>query len=264
MKINIFLALALSIVARHSLAQEPNKEALQVPTGAFIETIAGHATVPAQIGGEAKELSEGDLVPDGTTLHTSAGEVVRVGYSNGTQVTLGGDTEARMDEESGVPLWDLVKGIFAAKVEKKVPASEDHRFLVKTKTAVAGVRGTQFYVEQNDASESSIHTMEGVVEVAKDRSELKKGTGEKVAMNMQVKAVRSGISKPETFDRQAFMAELRTRHPFLSKVLKKPARSWQVVSEQRRQRLERAERKQNRSDRTENRRDRKERRRGHH
>ncbi|MDF3820214.1 FecR domain-containing protein [Leptospira sp. 96542] len=60
----------------------------------------------------------------------------------------------------------LLKGTLDAKITKSNPPSKDTKFNIVTPSSTAGVRGTEFRVELNDKSASTISCFEGVVDVS--------------------------------------------------------------------------------------------------
>ena len=90
------------------------------------------------------------------------------------------------------------------------------KFLVRTKAAVMGVRGTDFAVNTDaDGAAAEVHTLEGQVDVAKDDKSLFSGKGMAVKADQFVKANRGAISVPKAFDRAGFLNALKGRQPDL-------------------------------------------------
>ncbi len=113
---------------------------------------------PAEIGQEARY---------GATVRTGADGVCEVVFASRNVFRIGGDSVAvlRMDGQNGEV--ELRSGIFAAVFEKLQYLGGDG-FRVKTPTAVAGIRGTAFFIKVEDAANTYVCTCNGRLALADD------------------------------------------------------------------------------------------------
>lgn len=69
------------------------------------------------------------------------------------------------DKKGGPVAVALLKGALDAKVTKSNPPSKDTKFSIVTPSSTAGVRGTEFRVELDKKSSSTVSCFEGLVDV---------------------------------------------------------------------------------------------------
>ncbi|MEO7163911.1 MAG: FecR domain-containing protein, partial [Bdellovibrionia bacterium] len=126
------------------------------------------------IGQIQKLLREGDSVEDGGIVKTGATGSLKVFLQDQTLLYLGPNSTLNLDEVRNrkVPNISLVEGQIRAKVMKNIIASaiSNHqvKFIIRTKTAAMGVRGTDFEVVYNEANKvTSLVTFEGAVAMIK-------------------------------------------------------------------------------------------------
>jgi ferric-dicitrate binding protein FerR (iron transport regulator) len=85
-----------------------------------------------------QKTAEGAVLKAGQTIRTSAGSTAVVKYPNGSLVKLNANSSTKLISISRI---DLMRGALFAHIAK-----EDHpHFEVRTKTVVAGVRGTELF-----------------------------------------------------------------------------------------------------------------------
>jgi hypothetical protein len=140
----------------------------------------------------AKKVKIGEKVFSETVVHTGPTGKVRIVYPNGDQINVAPSSSVVISREGG-PSGDqtnlqMLYGKLRAVVTKRENAKEP-KFMVKTPTAVAGVRGTDFAVGFNPASsEGEVSVIRGKVQVAtldeKVAQDLK--SGESVAVQTPV------------------------------------------------------------------------------
>jgi ferric-dicitrate binding protein FerR (iron transport regulator) len=124
-----------------------------------IATIQGK--VETDLGSGFQVAHEGDSLKEGQSIRTGADSLVILSYANGTKLKLNALTKITTHAQRGL---DLIAGAVFAHVNKE---SHSH-FYVKTPTAVAGVRGTEFftaYGSGKQASDGWLCVNEGEVEV---------------------------------------------------------------------------------------------------
>lgn len=146
-------------------------------TASFLVTVkAGEVTysvggVNVERGGVTTALLSGDPIFEGDTILTAAsGGIVRCRLADGSTTSIGPNSKVIFEvikKEEATPfeaLIDLIKG----KITSTVVPQENPNFIVKTKTAITGVRGTVFEVsfeELNGVGTTTVAVTEGVVNV---------------------------------------------------------------------------------------------------
>jgi hypothetical protein len=178
-----------------------------------------------QRGLEVREAGEGDEVRPTERVRTDATTSVTLKYVDGSSIKVGPGSDLQVEKsKKGVQSTLLAAGYVHGEVQRKPPspsgAKPKIRFLVRTKAAVMGVRGTQF-VAAIDAVQgvAEFHTLEGTVEVAKSAEALtgvtgaagSAGGGTPVAAGQFVAAsAESGITGVQSFNAASFMGSLQS------------------------------------------------------
>jgi len=121
-----------------------------------------------------KHLKNGDAVEEGGIVKTGPTGAVKLFLQDQTVLSLGPSSTLNLDEVKNrkIPNIRLVEGQIRAKVLKNIIASaistHQVKFIVRTKTAAMGVRGTDFEVIYNPANNvTSLVTFEGAVAMIK-------------------------------------------------------------------------------------------------
>jgi len=207
-----------------------------IPSAPYVESVDGSEGVQVERAGEKIRLLPGDLLEPGDVVTTGDQQACRIIFPNLAHLSL--SKAGRLQYEGrfrGPPELFLSKGMIWAQVEKlssRKPSSESdesttpvpiadsqgvvpHRFLLRTSSAVMGVRGTEFVVE-HDGENSHFSTMEGQVEVAKTSQDLRLGkeiqpvkAEERMSWGRQAGPTRSSFHLAE------FRQHLQTNHPGL-------------------------------------------------
>jgi hypothetical protein len=129
-----------------------------------------HGKPHALFEGEYFQVSDakiGDKVDKGNIVRTAPGAKARVVYPNGDQINVGPATAYRVswDEDStkGKTQVSLAYGKLRGVIEKGGPRS---RLQIRTKSAVMGVRGTDFFIAQGGEDQATeVSILRGEVEV---------------------------------------------------------------------------------------------------
>jgi len=141
-------------------------EGKTVANNGIVNFMAGDVTITAD--GKTVKANVGDPVTQGMTIKTGSKAVVDIYFSGSVIKVLEKSTvvmkELVKDLASNKELSEFYveKGKLFSKVSRKLVEGE--KFSVTTPTAVAGVRGTEFLVEE-DAGKSKISCVEGAVAV---------------------------------------------------------------------------------------------------
>jgi len=189
---------------------------------ATVLTDSNGTTVAAQTAdGNAVQLNEGDEILAGTDLHLSKDQSVTVSTDTGMNVVADQGAKVKVsNDDDGVPLFEVALGevrAFLSPTEPK-PAVPAPRLRVTTPGAVVGVRGTDFVVNSAQGG-TDVHTLEGTVEVAGSREDLKAGRTTPLGQGEGVEGVHAGAPMvKKTFNRDEFMNRFNKRHPQLAKL----------------------------------------------
>ncbi len=135
----------------------------------------GVDTQPQEITEGRLDYFEGDVTVNGEPaelgLRVQTGDIVTTGPASAADIIFGERNIFRLQEETTARLTldasrqgvRLDRGTFAAVFDELVSAgtSEEDRFLLETSTAVAGVRGTTFFVKVEREDSTFICTCHG-------------------------------------------------------------------------------------------------------
>jgi len=139
-----------------------------------VTALVGEVTVTGHGETEPRPLEEGRPVFEGDRIVTGAGARVRLELVDGSVLQLGENTELYLDWVLHAPAYEsrnvvleLAAGILRSVVEAIAPRS---RVELRTETAVASVRGTEWITEATAAS--AIVTLDGQVAVRNRREDV--------------------------------------------------------------------------------------------
>lgn len=151
------------------------------------------------------------------------GQTVGVALKDGSEVTATTGSDLSISDyvpgtPGSVPHAELDQG--SAHFDVIHTTTGQISFYLKTKSAVMGVRGTEFVVDQSEDGTSNLHTLQGEVAMAKTEKDLGTpghftsvgaGTASYLKPSMKAPAV------PQKFDRKAYLGQLAKTHPGLAK-----------------------------------------------
>lgn len=191
-----------------------------------IESIHGAPSVTVTNGAASDKRSKGAAIEGGDHVKTGA-ESVRLIYADGSQLLIGKNTDLEViAPDTGVQWNHLHKGQVRAVVAKPSTSKKlvkSYRFGIRTKSCVSGVRGTDFTVETNEqGDQSTVRTLDGQVDVAKDQPSLLSGKGMSLLKDHFVTGnLSQALSNPTKFDRAQYMSELKQKQPGFGDLMKK-------------------------------------------
>lgn len=122
------------------------------------------------------KLNQGDLVNEKDSVKTGPMSRLEIVFEDANRITLSENSELKIsdvkfseDDTKRDVLLQLLKGKVRSQVNQKYNGA-DNQFKVSTKSAVAGVRGTDFVVElkedlQRDERKTTVSTFSGAVEL---------------------------------------------------------------------------------------------------
>ncbi|MBT7610795.1 MAG: FecR domain-containing protein [Bacteriovoracaceae bacterium] len=165
--------------------------------------VRGHVTKLDPNSKKAVILKKGDLLYEDTSIVTSKKSIVRVRFANNSVLTLGQNSKFIIEEMKNKEstLVNLLMGQLRAKVDKAKTGQPKNKFIMKTRTAAVGVRGTEFLTVYNPTGQNtSLVTIEG--EVAMKKVVKKRGIVDQSHVNsMTEKAANSSTSKVDVFEK---------------------------------------------------------------
>ena len=193
-----------------------------------VESLAGDGVVFA-ISADAppRKLAQGDEVPFWQSVQTSPRSAARIKYPDDSIIIVGRDTKFQvLPKLEGTQFNQLDWGQVRAQIEKeaKPDPKAPPRFVIRTKTATMGVRGTEFVAGFDAASGSSqLHTLEGIVEFAKDEGQVMSWKGIPVAAGQQATlGATMDVPAPEPYNPQAYLEEMKAAQPEVDSLAQLP------------------------------------------
>ena len=113
--------------------------------------------------GEAS-VKKGDIIKTGQTVTTGTSGRVLLKEA-GSELWIAGDSRVKLEAPAAVKKKQAMLDVLQGKVRAKIapqPKGSEFPYGVRTRSVVAGVRGTEFYVAV-DAKEEKVCTLEGLV-----------------------------------------------------------------------------------------------------
>ena len=180
----------------------------------YVESISGtNVNIIDQSNSTA--ASEGAEVKAGQHVKTGANSNVGLIFPDGSRLILSHDSELEIDSPiNGAHSSQLIDGTLQAVIEKAPAKKANHKFYIRTSTAVMGVRGTEFIVDHSVGnSELQVHTMEGQVDVAKDLKSLRAGQGVPLKSGEAITSNRQGLAAKSSFNIKEYREQIKKQHP---------------------------------------------------
>jgi hypothetical protein len=125
---------------------------------------------------KAVRVKKGDILPEDTSIVTSAKSFVKVVFEDKSSMNVGPKSKIIISKlpKKKANMVNLLTGIIKAEVNKNSKKKTETKMLVKTRTAVMGVRGTKFQSTYNPMNKAtSLVTVEGNVAMIKVEEESK-------------------------------------------------------------------------------------------
>lgn len=200
---------------------------------AKVKFVRGEVTALKPGENKAVKLKRNDILPEDTSVVTSPKSIIKINLSDGSVVSLGPKSKLvlhTMNKKKKTNVMGVLKGVIRAEVRKE--QVQDPKMIIKTRSAVMGVRGTTFKSVYNPATNNtSLVTIEGEVAMAKVE-EVK--PSEVIAKKKEIikKAKETGdVEKIKEAQKQAekMVQEVATKKPDAVE-LKEALKSKEVVS----------------------------------
>jgi hypothetical protein len=118
-----------------------------------------------QVAIDGRPAAIGDTVPLGATIATAAQSLCEIEFNAKNVVRLGEDTTLVFNPGNLQQGSELKKGTLALVLRNISTVASAARFTVRTPSAVAGVRGTTFFINALDANTTYVCSCNGSVHV---------------------------------------------------------------------------------------------------
>ncbi len=186
-----------------------------------IESITGDQVVAVLTLDQQRFAKAGEEIQYWDKILTSPRSACKVRYPDGSTIVIGRDSRVEiLPKMEGTQYNQLSYGVVRAQVAKEEKPSAKQtmpRFVIRTKTATMGVRGTDFVASMNGTTgQASLHTLEGVVDFAASDAQLMSGQAMSVSAG-QASSMGPDTVAPqlETFVPENFEVSMRKDSPEL-------------------------------------------------
>ncbi len=176
-----------------------------------LDSLKGAETVTRIREGRRGEIRQGAEVQAGDVLQTGEGVTAILIYSDQSKVQMSAKTEFKVESQVEETQWNRLNyGSVRGMIEKATSPTAKPKFLIRTRSATLGVRGTEFVFAQSLDGPAQIHTLEGVVDVGRDELTVLSGKGVPVETGHFVEALPGRVSSPQSFDVKEFMEKFNS------------------------------------------------------
>lgn len=204
------ILLSTPIFCGSALAESPKSQSDRPK----IEKIEGGKIVSLLDQEEKRSATEGMELEYGQTLKTDPESSATVLYPDGSRIVIAANSEYKLDTPANQSQWGkLQQGSVRGIIEKaKESGTGKPKFVIRTKAAVLGVRGTDFVMAMNPANGTAqVNTLEGTVEVARSELSVLEGKGQMIEAGQFIQASPSGLGPVQAFDADSFLKEFKAK-----------------------------------------------------
>ncbi|MFN3603285.1 MAG: FecR domain-containing protein [Leptonema sp. (in: bacteria)] len=224
-KINLFVGLLLNFMISYAIFAESKALVVFKKGNSFV--LKENKPVPINVNTIVMEKDIIRTEKDSyVNLQLSNGVIVRIGSNS--QIVISKILKTEKDEEFAL---DINKGEILSKVEKQ--KNKNLKLEIQSPTAIASVRGTDFYVEASE-KETTIAVNNGKVEVSSIDGSQKQTiqAGEKIVATFQEQ--KKGILENYEKSKFAMIQELeKTKKQNLENVINQIEKNQKLIEEQR-------------------------------
>ena len=145
-------------------------------TSAKVILVKGNVTMLEPHKYEAKIVKKGDLLFEDTSIVTGDKSFIKIKFNDNSTMNMGPKSKTIIAKlpENKANMVNLIKGMIKAEVNKHSQKNSETKMLIKTRTAVMGVRGTKFQSTYNPENKNtSLVTVEGRVAMVKREEAVK-------------------------------------------------------------------------------------------
>lgn len=158
MKASFFISLALLLISQHSFAAEFGK----------VIRLRGYATMLSPGAKNARVVELGQKIFEDTSILTKSKSFAVIEFADGSRMSIGPNSKVVvMKAKSNDPgLISLLKGKIRSNINPE--SNKDVKYIIRTRTAAMGVRGTDFQTSFNAENKAtSLVTFKGEVSMAR-------------------------------------------------------------------------------------------------
>jgi hypothetical protein len=170
----------------------------------------------------AKEYHEGQLIPFMCTITAGKKAPVFIALEQGVSVLLAPDSAVHFTEEAGLAVGDKVSSlelesgaarILVKKSENTEEKPMSYKFMMRSRAAVLGIRGTEFIVSAKDSS-LSLNTLDGVVDAgATVESIMKAPLMVEANYSANMENNKNFPAKTQKFEASQFLKQFNSKYP---------------------------------------------------
>ncbi len=156
----LFLVLVFIFTSNPSIAAK----------SALVKFVKGKATKLLPGKQHAAKLKKGDRIPEDTSIVTGRRSFVKIVFNDKTTLNISPNSKVVVSKipADKASMVNLLTGVIKAQVKKNIKKKTKTKLLVKTRTAVMGVRGTKFQSTYNPVNKNtSLVTVEGKVKMVR-------------------------------------------------------------------------------------------------
>jgi len=219
----IFLFFTLFLIGPNLIFAQESDHGLVTPLILGIEqdedADPGAGVTLESSSGSQKTAKEEELLDVGDTIETDSKTAIRLGFEDGSEVVLSPDSKIKIDsledeEGNDVPLIELISGKIRSMIGEGIRKWRgSHKFFIKSKDAVMGVRGTDFITDVT-SGETEVHTIEGTVDVSQDMASFKGNKRRALKKGFSTKAKKGrALGRGRKFNVQEKVERFKKRHP---------------------------------------------------
>jgi len=181
---------------------------VRTQTKPFFESIEGSSPVWIISKKDKKQATVGMEIDYEDRVKTGTFNSASIIYPDRSKIIIAANSEFKIEQPLNETQWNrLYTGSVRGMINKNASQKSDKpKFLVRSKAAVLGVRGTDFIMSMNAVSgEAQVHTLEGTVEVGNSEISVMSGKGTLVNEGNFLEGTRTGLSTTQSFDKTQFL-----------------------------------------------------------
>jgi hypothetical protein len=192
----------------------------------LVEDLGGDGVVFATAGAlgsstAPRRVTKGEKLPFWTSVQTSPRAAMKVKYPDGSVLVIGRDSKMEIQpKQNGTQFNRLDWGQVRAQIEKAPlaagvdAAKAPPRFVIRTKTAVMGVRGTDFVAGfEATTQKAQLHTIDGVVDFGTDEQSVMAWKGTPVSAGQEISLGGTEAPAVVAYDTRKYVSGISTAQP---------------------------------------------------
>jgi hypothetical protein len=189
-----------------------------------VEVIVGAGPVQLERSGKTYAVRKDTALYENDGLKTGDHVALRIRYREGSSQIMASKTHLKLHfSAEGVPAPEFIEGAVDNVIPPTTQTVTRPRFLIRAKSVILGVRGTDFVVHTGPKG-LEIHTLEGVVEAGREEKDLFTPKAVQIKKSFEVKMNGDEFVPPSAFVPAEFLAHVAEKYPEVAQILKLPAR----------------------------------------